>query len=234
MSSLHQFLFGTYPYIASAIFLFGSLVRFDYAQYTWKSDSSQLLKRGQLRWGSNLFHLGILFLFLGHLVGLLTPHWVYEPFLEPAHKQLLAMVSGGIAGTMCMIGLLLLIRRRLTEPRIRANSKTMDFVILFWILLTLSLGLTSIYVSAGHSDGSVMLALSDWAQRIVTFRPGAAAAIAEAPFVFKLHLFCGMTLFLLFPFSRLVHIWSGFGSVAYLVRPYQIVRTRRLGREETQ
>ncbi len=137
MSSLHQFLFGTYPYIASAIFLFGSLVRFDYAQYTWKSDSSQLLKRGQLRWGSNLFHLGILFLFLGHLVGLLTPHWVYEPFLDPARKQLLSMVSGGIAGTMCMIGLLLLIHRRLTEPRIRANSKTMDFVILFWILLTL-------------------------------------------------------------------------------------------------
>jgi hypothetical protein len=72
---LHNFLFTVYPYICLAVFLMGSLARFDRDQYTWKSDSSQLLRTGQLRWGSNLFHVGILFLFFGHLVGLLTPHW---------------------------------------------------------------------------------------------------------------------------------------------------------------
>ena len=64
------------------MFLVGSLTRFDRDQYTWKSDSSQMLRTGTLRWGSNLFHVGILFLFFGHLVGLLTPHWVYEPFIS--------------------------------------------------------------------------------------------------------------------------------------------------------
>ena len=73
-----------YPYICLMVFLMGSLVRFDRDQYTWKSDSSQMLRTGTLRWGSNLFHVGILFLFFGHLVGLLTPHWVYEPFISVA------------------------------------------------------------------------------------------------------------------------------------------------------
>ena len=225
MSSLHQFLFGTYPYIASAIFLFGSLVRFDYAQYTWKSDSSQLLKRGQLRWGSNLFHLGILFLFLGHLVGLLTPHWVYEPFLEPAHKQLLAMVSGGIFGGLCLIGLLMLLKRRLSDARVRASSSFSDILVLVVLLVQLLLGLGTIYASTHHMDGSVMVMLADWAQYTVTLQPQlAAAAIAPVSLVYKLHVFLGLSLFVLFPFTRLVHIVSA--PVWYLGRRYQIVRQK--------
>ena len=74
MSLLHSFFFNVYPYICLSVFLMGSLARFDRDQYTWKSDSSQLLRHGQLRWGSNLFHGGILFLFFGHAIGLLTPH----------------------------------------------------------------------------------------------------------------------------------------------------------------
>src|SRR4029078_3355545 len=100
MEYLNQALFGLYPYVALAVFFLGSLVRFDREQYTWKSDSSQLLRAGQLRWGSNLFHVGILFLFFGHTGGLLPPHFVYEPFVSPGSKQLMAMVSGGIAGLL--------------------------------------------------------------------------------------------------------------------------------------
>ena len=92
MSYLHHFVFGVYPYIALSIFLLGSLIRFDRDQYSWKSDSSQLLRKGQLRWGSNLFHVGILFLFFGHSVGMLTPHFVYEPFMTAGAKQLMAMI----------------------------------------------------------------------------------------------------------------------------------------------
>jgi len=102
----------------------------------------------------------------------------------------------------------------------------MDIVILLWILATLTLGLITIPFSLGHRDGAVMVALANWAQHIVTFRSGAAGLIADVAPIYKVHLFFGMTMFLLFPFSRLVHVWSGFGSIAYLRRPYQIVRSR--------
>jgi nitrate reductase gamma subunit len=226
MSYSQTFLFGIYPYIALTIFLLGSLIRFDREQYTWKSDSSQLLKRGQLRLGSNLFHVGVLFLFFGHFVGMLTPHFVYEPFMSSGAKQILAMVSGGTAGVLAFIGLSLLLHRRLTEPRIRATTKPSDLLILLLLWLQLLLGLATIPLSAQHLDGSMMIRLAEWAQRIVTFRGGAVDLLAGAGWVFKTHLFLGMTIFLVFPFTRLVHVWSGFAATTYAVRAWQLVRPR--------
>ena len=228
MNALDNFLFGLYPYIALTVFLLGSLIRFDRDQYTWKSDSSQLLKTGQLRLGSNLFHIGVLFLFAGHLFGMLTPHFMYEAFISASTKQVMAMVSGGIAGLLGFIGVSLLLHRRLSEPRIRINSKTSDIVLLVLLWLQLALGLATIPLSAQHLDGSMMMRLAEWAQRIVTFRTGAPELLTEAGWMFKMHMFLGMSIFLIFPFTRLVHVWSGFGAVAYLVRPYQMVRARRL------
>jgi len=228
MNALDHFLFGVYPYIALAVFLLGSLLRFDRDQYTWKSDSSQMLKAGQLRWGSNLFHIGVLFLFFGHSVGMLTPHFVYEHFLSAGNKQLMAMVSGGLAGLAGFVGVSILLHRRLTEPRIRINSKTSDIVLLVLLWLQLALGLATVPLSGQHLDGSMMMKLAGWAQHIVTFQPGAVELLAEAGFIFKLHMFLGMSIFVIFPFTRLVHVWSGFASVGYLFRPYQVVRARRL------
>jgi nitrate reductase gamma subunit len=228
MSYLNQFIFGIYPYICLTVFLLGSLIRFDRDQYTWKSDSSQLLKAGQLRWGSNLFHVGVLFLFFGHSVGMLTPHFVYEPFMTAGAKQLMAMVSGGLFGLFGFLGVTLLLQRRLFEPRIRATSKTSDIVLLLLLWLQFALGLATIPLSAQHLDGGMMMKLAEWAQRIVTFRGGAVELLAEASWVFKAHMFLGMSIFFIFPFTRLVHVWSGFASVAYLARPYQVVRSRRL------
>ncbi|MDP2066686.1 MAG: respiratory nitrate reductase subunit gamma [Burkholderiaceae bacterium] len=229
MNYLDNLLFGYYPYICLTVFLLGSLIRFDRDQYTWKSDSSQLLRAGQLRWGSNLFHVGVLFLFFGHSVGMLTPHFVYEPFMTAGAKQLLAMISGGAFGVLGFVGVSILLHRRLSDPRIRQNSKTGDIVLLWLLWLQLLLGLATIPLSAQHLDGSMMLLLAEWAQRIVTFRTGAPELLAGASWIFKAHMFLGMSIFLIFPFTRLVHVWSGFGAVAYLVRPYQIVRSRRLG-----
>ena len=223
---LDQFLFGFYPYICLAVFFLGSLLRFDREQYTWKSDSSQLLRHGQLRLGSNLFHIGVLFLFFGHFFGMLTPHWVYEHFVTAGNKQVLAMISGGIAGTLGFIGLSILLHRRLTDPRIRANSRPADIAIAAILWVQLALGLMTIPLSAQHLDGSMMLTLAGWAQQIVTFQAGAAGLLVEAGWLFKLHMFLGMTIFLIFPFTRLVHVWSGFAAIGYAVRPYQIVRTR--------
>ncbi|MGY6268181.1 respiratory nitrate reductase subunit gamma [Achromobacter denitrificans] len=225
---LHNFLFVVYPYICLAVFLMGSLARFDRDQYTWKSDSSQLLRARQLRWGSNLFHIGILFLLFGHTVGLLTPHFLYGWLITAPQKQLLAIVSGGIAGFICFIGLTMLLHRRIADPRIRRTSHRTDLAILCILWVQLVLGLVTLPVSWSHRvDASAMLILADWAQGIFTFRPDAAGLLTVG-WQFKVHMVLGMTIFLLFPFSRLVHVWSGFASLAYLTRPYQLVRSRRM------
>ena len=176
---VNQFLFGFYPYVALVVFFVGSLIRFDREQYTWKSDSSQLLRHGQLQWGSNLFHIGVLGIFFGHLGGLLTPLAVWHALgVTPAAKQMVAIVAGGIAGVMCFTGLVMLLHRRLVDPRIRVTSKPMDILVLVLLLAQVSLGLLSITVSWAHLDGAEMLKLVEWAQRIVTFRGGAAGVIA--------------------------------------------------------
>ncbi|MFZ6713149.1 respiratory nitrate reductase subunit gamma [Undibacterium sp. TC9W] len=227
MTYLHQFIYGIYPYIALAIFLFGSLARFEREQYTWKSDSSQMLHTGNLRLGNILFHVGILGLFFGHLVGLLTPVIVWDTVgISHSFKQMIAIVAGGIFGTLCMLGLLILLHRRLTDARISAVTKTGDKVLLLWIFVTLGLGLSTIFESANHSDGHMMVLLMTWAQHIVTFKGDAAEFIVAAPLLFKLHLFMGLSLFVIFPFTRLVHVWSGFASVTYISRAWQLVRPR--------
>ena len=226
-SYLNQFLFGYYPYLCLAVFFLGSVIRFDREQYSWKSDSSQFLRHGQLRWGSNLFHIGILGIFFGHLGGLLTPLAVWHVLgVSASEKQMTAMVAGGIFGTLVALGLVLLLLRRVGDPRIRSTSKRTDTLVLALFLIQVVIGLATIPISAQHLDGAEMLKLMDWAQRIWTFRAGAADLVADASIVFKLHLAIGLTIFLLFPFTRLVHIWSGFASIFYLFRPYQLMRSR--------
>lgn len=228
MSALHGFLFQVYPYICLTVFVLGSLIRFDQNQYTWKSDSSQLLRAGTLRWGSNLFHFGVLFLFFGHLIGLFTPHAVYGVFMSAATKQMLAVVAGGIAGLVCFVGLSMLLYRRIFDPRIRLTSHRTDIAVLLILWVQLTLGLITLPFSWQHADGSVMIILADWAQRIMTLRPVDAATLASLPWPYLVHIVLGMTIFLLFPFSRLVHVWSGFATVTYLFRSPQVVRSRRL------
>lgn len=223
-------LFGIYPYICLSVFLIGSLIRFDREQYTWRSGSSQLLRRRQLFWGSNLFHVGILVIFLGHFVGLLTPLWIFEGLgISHTFKQWMAIGIGGIAGIMCFIGITLLVHRRLFDARIRRTSSFGDIAILLLLYAQLILGLSTIPVSLNHLDGSEMVKFMLWAQGILTLQPGVSVLIADANPIFKLHLFLGMTIFLVFPFTRLVHVWSA--PVWYLGRRgYQIVRTRKNGR----
>jgi len=228
MNGVYGFLFQVYPYVCFTVFLMGSLLRFDRDQYTWKSDSSQMLRAGLLRWGSNLFHFGILFLFFGHLVGLFTPHAVYGVFMSAGTKQMLAVVAGGIAGMVCFVGLSMLLYRRVFDPRIRLTSHATDIAVLVVLWVQLVVGLITLPFSWQHADGSVMLILADWAQRIVTLRPVDATALSMLPWPYLVHIVLGMTIFLLFPFSRLVHVWSGFATVTFLFRPHQIVRSRRL------
>ena len=225
MNYLNQFAFQFYPYIVLAVLLIGSWARYDKAMYSWRTGSSQLLSDRGMRIGSNCFHIGILAILGGHLVGLLTPHWMYEPFITTAQKQLMAMVVGGIFGVLCLVGISILLLRRLTNPRVRATSNFGDILVLVLIFAQLCLGLYSIRISADHLDGSVMVMLAEWAQHIVTFRAGAADFVLSVHWVYKAHIFLGLTLLLIAPFTRLVHVWSI--PISYLWRPYQVVRRRQ-------
>lgn len=228
MSSYANFvLFGVYPYVALAILAIGSIIRYDREPYTWRSGSSQLLRRPQLVWGSVLFHVGVLAIFAGHLVGLLTPIWIFDAIgISHGAKQLLAVGLGGIAGVMALIGGALLIHRRLFDSRIRRTSSVTDILILLLLYAQLILGMISIRASLGHLDGEEMLRFMGWAQGIFTFRPESASLIADTAPIFKAHILLGLTIFVLFPFTRLVHMLSV--PLRYLWRPgYQIVRARK-------
>lgn len=226
MDYLNNLLFGIYPYIALVVFVVGSLIRYDRDQYSWKTGSSQMLESKMLRKGSMPFHVGIIAVLAGHFVGLLTPHQVWD-FLHitAPMKQVFAMAMGGFFGLICFYGLTILIIRRFTNERVKASSSSMDNLILVLIYIQLIMGLISIFVSMGHMNGAEMLKLMAWAQYLVTFQgSAAAAAMADVHIIFKLHILLGMSLFLIFPFSRLVHVWSV--PVKYLRRNYQIVRTK--------
>ena len=228
MNTSNFLLFGAYPYIAIAVLIIGSWARYDNEQYTWKAGSTQMLSDKGMRIASNLFHVGVIFIIFGHFIGLLLPEAIYHHVISTPNKQLLAMVSGGFFGILAFFGLTMLIKRRFTDERVIANGSRADQMVLLMLYAQLILGLISIVVSAGHLDGSVMVLLATWAQSIVTFQPTAAAeAIASVNIIYKLHIILGMTLFVVFPFTRLVHIVSGFAApVKYLLRNYQIVRSK--------
>ena len=225
---INHLLFGIYPYIALAVLAIGSIVRFDREPYSWRASSSQLLRRKQLIWGSVLFHLGVLVVFFGHLVGLLVPIWVFESFhVKHEWKQVLAVVAGGIAGTFSFIGATMLLHRSLFDARIRVNSTFADTGILVLLWLQLALGLMTIPVSLGHLDGKEMVKFMAWANGIFTFDQAASSYLVGSSPIFRVHIFLGLTIFLLFPFTRLVHMLSA--PVRYLWRPgHHVVRSRKL------
>ncbi len=224
---MENLLFSIYPYIALTTFLVGSLIRFDREQYTWKADSSQLFEKEQLRKGSILFHIGILALFMGHAVGLLTPHsWFLGLGISDMAHQYVAIIAGAVFGSLCMMGGVILWKRRMNNSRVRKNSHFMDIFILDWLLVTLGVGLLTIPVSFYHAmngDASIMISLANWAQSVITLQAN-AELLADVGLLYKLHLFLGMSVFFLFPFTRLVHVWSA--PFGYLARPYQIVRRK--------
>jgi len=225
-------LFGIYPYVCLVVLLIGSLIRFDREPYTWKSDSSEMLRKGQLRLGSNLFHYGVIIVILGHFAGFLAPHWMVDWAVDPTQHQLLAMVAGGIAGLSAIIGLTILLHRRLFDPRILLNSRKWDIAVAMMLWLQLGLGLLTVPLSARHMDGVLFETLTRYVKGIVTFDGGVAALMGGVPLPYRLHILLGFTIFLISPFTRMIHIWSGVGALAYLFRPYQIVRTPRTRAKE--
>ncbi len=226
MAFINQLAFGWYPYLAVTVLVVGSILRFDASQYSWRSQSSQFLRRRQMLIGSNLFHMGILVLLMGHFIGLLTPINVFDTLgISHAFKQTAALVVGGIAGLAAFVGCSLLLHRRLFDPRIRRSSSFGDILVLVLLWLQLVLGILTTVWTVEHLDGSEMVRFMSWANGMLTLDPAAPDHIRDVALVYKLHIVLGLTLFLITPFTRLVHIWSA--PIWFLLRPgYQIVRRR--------
>ncbi|SMG65258.1 Nitrate reductase, gamma subunit [methanotrophic bacterial endosymbiont of Bathymodiolus sp.] len=199
--NLSNLIFGIYPYIALTTFIVGSVVRFDREQYTWKADSSQIFEKEQLQKGSILFHIGVLALFMGHFAGLVIPHtWFLAMGVSDMMHQVVAISAGAAFGSLCMMGGVILWKRRMYHPRVRANSRFMDIFILDLILVTLGVGLLTIPVSIYHAfngDASMMVALAEWVQSMLAFN-SQTEYLSGVGFIYKLHLFLGMSVFFCF------------------------------------
>jgi nitrate reductase gamma subunit len=227
MILINNILFSYYPYLAIFIFFIGSIYRYENNQYTWKSSSSQIFRKDLLFWSSNLFHFSIVFLMFFHFFGLMTPKFIYSKFISSDTKQLLAMGVGGVLGTFCLIGLTMLLYRRLVDVRVRINSDKSDIFVLVLLYSQLLLGLFSIFISYNHlDDPSSMIAFANWVQGIFIFTPDLSSYIVNEHWIFKCHLFLGMTILLVFPFTRLIHIFS-FPYLYFLREGYQLVRSLR-------
>lgn len=224
-------IFGIMPYAALTILVVGSIARYERDPFTWKSSSSQLLRQKQLFWGSILFHVGIITVFFGHLIGLFTPVWVLDAVGVPYwFKQWLAVIIGGPAGIAALIGSTMLLHRRLVDPRIRVTSSFADIGIMVLIWLQLAIGLLTITQTLQHMDGAEMVRFMTWSQSILTWNINAWTTMVDVHWLYRLHIFLGLLITALFPFTRLVHMISGFAApFRYLLtRPgYQIVRSRR-------
>jgi nitrate reductase gamma subunit len=222
---VNEFLWVVYPYLCLMLLVVGMLARYNYDQIGWTSKSSELLEKRLLRLGSPLFHWGIIFVFLGHVAGLLVPIRVYQAFGISAHVYHMgAMVMGGITGLMTLVGLLLLLWRRLSVRRVLLHTSTGDWLALGFLIATVALGLTMTLVyNVTHLPYEYRTTVGPWIRGVILLHPD-ASLMAGVPLILQLHILTALALFAVSPFTRLVHIFSL--PIAYLRRAPMQYRRR--------
>lgn len=219
---INNLLFTYLPHIAMTLFWFGVITRIVKSPQSLQAESSQFLTKKGQQWGGNLFHYGILMVFIGHFTGLFTPENLYHLVMTTATKRVLAIAMGSIFGTSAVVGIIILLIRRLKNQRIRMNSKPQDIWLLMLLLFEMGLGIISIFITAGSSVESYA-ELGTWAQKVITFQPDAGAVIAGHNLIYKLHIVTGLLIFMVFPYTKLMHMLVM--PVAYFFRSgYQLVR----------
>lgn len=216
-------LFFTYlPHIAMTLFWFGVITRIVKTSKSLQAESSQFLSKKGQQWGGNLFHYGIILVFIGHFTGLFTPEHFYHLFMTTATKKILAVIMGSVFGTAAVVGVTILLVRRLKDQRIKINSTPADILLIVLLLFEMGLGLISVAISAGSSVENYT-ALGEWAQKVITFQPDAGAVIVGHSIIYKLHIITGLFIFMIFPYTKLMHMFVM--PVAYFFRSgYQMVR----------
>ncbi|MCF8567511.1 respiratory nitrate reductase subunit gamma [Alicyclobacillus tolerans] len=230
-----QFLWVIFPYLCIAVLVVGTIYRYSYDQIGWGSKSSEILEKRLLRWGSLLFHWGLVFVFFGHVMGLLIPIQFYQWLgVSSEFYHMNAEIFGGLTGLAAWVGILLLLIRRIVNKRVRLNSSPSDYVALCMLFIVVSLGLyvTTIYDSI-HGPYEYRTSVGPWFRQVLTLHPQAALML-HAPLVLQMHAISAFLLFAISPFTRLVHIWSA--PFAYITRAPILYRSRaqyRKAREET-
>lgn len=220
---INNLLFTYFPHIALAIFFFGLVTRFILVNRTVQAESTQLLADKQVKLGSNLFHVGIIFVFFGHLT-LFIPESIYHLVMTTETKRVIALTMGSFFGLMALVGMCILVVRRYNDPRIKANSSFQDYFILLLLLVEVILGLSAV---AGTVTAPIekYAALSEWAQAVVTFQPDAGDILLHHSIQYKLHIVTGLFIFMIFPYTKLMHILV-FPFVYVFRSGYQLVRRR--------
>lgn len=220
---INNFLFTYLPHIAFAVLLFGLFTRLILVNKTIQAESTQLLADRRIKLGSNLFHVGIIMVFFGHLT-LFLPEALYHLVMTTETKRIIALSLGSIFGTMSIIGMVILVTRRFFSPRIKYNSNFADHFILILLLAEAVLGITALLASA-TSSVEQYAALGKWAQAIITFQSNAGDLLANHPIQFKIHIVIGLLTFIIFPYTKLMHMLVY--PFAYFFRSgYQLVRKR--------
>jgi nitrate reductase gamma subunit len=224
---MSTFLWVIVPYLCLATFVVGHFWRYRYDKFGWTTRSSQLYEDSMLRWGSPMFHFGLLGVIGGHIIGLLIPKsWTDAIGVSEELYHVVAVLGGLGAGLLCLAGLAILVYRRRTVGPVFSATTVMDKVMYAFLALTILLGMWntiagSILEVGGHYN--YREGVSVWYRSFLAFSPD-AGLMAHAPIGFKLHALCAFALFALWPFTRLVHVFSA--PVGYLTRPYIVYRSR--------
>ncbi|MHA0855430.1 respiratory nitrate reductase subunit gamma [Paenibacillus sp. CMAA1364] len=226
MSSGSQFIWVIYPYLIVVIFLIGLYYRYQTDQFGWTAKSSEILEKKLLRSGSILFHVGIMLVLFGHIGGLLIPKaWLIAIGISDHLYHLMAIYVGGFAGVLTLAGCLILLYRRLSNPRVRKTSSFGDMlsIILLTVIIVVGMGAT-LFNATSHTDFDYRETISPWIRGVLTFTPD-GNLMSDVPLIFKIHVMLGLALFAVFPFTRLVHMLSM--PIQYLRRSYVVYRKRK-------
>jgi nitrate reductase gamma subunit len=225
VSTADLYLWIVVPYVAIAVFVAGHVWRYRFDQFGWTSRSTQLLERGWLAWGSNLFHYGALAAIGGHVLGILVPSTLTGMAgLDEQRYHLLSTTAGAVAGLVCAAGLVILVVRRFRFPRVRRTTTRVDVAVYVLLAAIIGLGLfETIGVNAAGGGYDYRASVAIWFRGLFSLSPH-PELMASAPLVYQLHASLAWLLFALWPFSRLVHVWSL--PVQYLGRPYVLYRSR--------
>jgi nitrate reductase gamma subunit len=225
MDPLSLLLWGILPYVAMVVFVVGHIWRYRYDQFGWTSRSSETYENRLLRWGGPLFHYGILLVLLGHVVGLLIPmEWIAAMGVPEWLYHLGAVGIGTFAAIITIVGLGILIYRRRTVGPVFLATTRMDKVMYVFLGGTILLGAAATVTTQIFGSGyEYRETVSPWVRSILLFHPEPQLMVG-VPLLFQLHALAATFLFVLWPFTRLVHVFSA--PVWYLFRPYIVYRSR--------
>lgn len=221
-----QLLWVIYPYACIAIFIIGHIFRFKYDQFSWTAKSSEFVEKKSLMWGSILFHLGIIPVIMGHVVGLGIPaSWLRAIGVSDHLYHIGAVYIGSIFGIMTLMGMLLLTARRVTNENVRKLSSLSDILVNFLLLFIVFIGCYStIVTNATIPDFDYRNTISEWFRGLLILRPE-AGYMEGVPLSFKIHVLTGFLITALWPFTRLVHVWSV--PVNYVGRSHILYRKHK-------